>query len=183
MCIRYNLILISGQESSTVNKVCTAFCRGASLEFLENAIRSERAGQGEPRLSLSGALQTESQQRSLTPVVSPWSGPQQQSSLWSSCCCLVGRCPSSFSQCCVTAQLLPCLLSAQVQLPSASSPFPAPGVTSALSQLSQGCSCSSSPAWGAAGSPAALAAAAHTQKLVFGQQLSWALFPALWARG
>lgn len=35
----------------------------------------------------------------------------------------------------------------------------------------------------AAGSQAALGAAAHTQKLVLGQQVVWAPFPALWARG
>lgn len=54
VCIRYNLILISGQESSVVNKVWPAFCRDASLEFLENAIKSERPVQGEPRLSVPG---------------------------------------------------------------------------------------------------------------------------------
>lgn len=54
VCIRYNLILIGGQESSIVNKVCTAFCGDASPEFLENAIKSERPVQGEPRLSMSG---------------------------------------------------------------------------------------------------------------------------------
>ena len=54
VCIRYNLILISGEESSRVNKVCTAFCRDVSVECLKNATKSERQAQGEQRLTMPG---------------------------------------------------------------------------------------------------------------------------------